>query len=157
MIEFFGDIPLGIINIITIFGTTASIVLSIVTIICANNIPKALMKYRINVDMKDNLDNINSDIKRTIERMKIENLTKEDFIILFDSADRMLFEYSKYMEYEFKIKSRNLHNEYFQMTEKYKDEDTLNKVETVRLLNEYSQALNLIRVSTGGVNDDKKS
>lgn len=149
----FEDIPNGIMNCISIIGAIASIF----SIIVASAIPKAIMKYKIKVDMKENLDDINSDIKRTIERMKIENLTKQDFIILFDSADAMLFEYSEYMEYKFKIKSRNLHNEYIKMTEKYKDEDTLNKVETVRLLNRYSQALNLIKVSTGGVNDDKKS
>lgn len=138
------------------FADILGIVLSIVSIIVASRIPHAIMKYKVEDDLTKNIGQMRQVFNSIRERLKIEPLTKQDFLSSFYNVDSLLMNYTKYIGWSMYCKELKLHFRLNRIISKAKsDSDLIDVTKVIILLCDYEQFVNTLNLKIGGNNNAK--
>lgn len=131
-----------------------SLLLTVITLIVANNIPKALSRYRFEKDFMTQFD----EMIATIGKAKKYISSVEDFIKHFNNIDSFLIGHKKFFSYEIRLRIVTLHRRYVNLSNKMQDEnsDSIGKSNYLKLLDDYRNLLSYIKFQIGGNTDEKK-
>ena len=121
--------------------------LSITSIIAALSIPKAIMNYKVQSDLKMNIKSMQENVNRF--RNKIQNesneyINKSTLIYNLNTIDSLLINYIQYCKHKSKVRFKKAHKQYEKLIEPIDDSKQNNRTDIVRLLDDYYSLLSFL-------------
>ena len=130
-----------------------SLFLTVITLIVANDIPKALSKYRFDQELIKQLNDMMVSIGKARDHMYLF----DDFLKFFDDVDSFFNTHKEYFSRKIQIKIFFLHRRHLMLLIATKDDNFKNtKKSYIRLLDDYKNLINYIRLQIGGKKDEKE-